>query len=404
MKLEFQMLSLLIPSPKAPKGDIDVFLEPLYDELKELWEGVPAYDMNKKEDFILKAMLMWGIHDLPAYGNLAGCVTHGYKACPICGDNTSSIYLKSSRKNVYLNYRIFLKGNHPFRSCKYLGLVGSKKEERRTPPQRLNGDALLQTLSYVNYKPGKKQKRGGQNVVNDNEGNEVTLAWYRKSILFFLVYWIHHKIRHVIDVMHTEKNVAEHILDMILSKKDKSKDTDQAQEDMRELGIHRNQWMQTDPASGKQVKPTAPFILDKAEKMNFLKTLKNLKLPSGFSTNLSNIVSLDPTCLLVMKSHDYHVIMQYLLPVLLQHAFPSHPDLRRALHQISLFFNILCSKVVIRKEIQDAKYMVAEALCVLEKYFPLSFFDISIHLVVHLADEVLMCEPARYRWMYPFER
>ena len=98
-----------------------------------------------------------------------------------------------------------------------------------------------------------------------------------------------------------------------------------------------------------------------------------------------------------MKSHDYHVIMQYLLPVLLQHAFPSHPDLRRALHQISLFFNILCSKVVIRKEIQDAKYMVAEALCVLEKYFPPSFFDISIHLVVHLADEALMCGPARYR-------
>lgn len=393
MKSDFQMLSLLIPGPKAPKGDIDVFLEPLYDELKELWIGVPAYDMHLKEKFNLRAMLMWGIHDFPAYGNLAGCVTHGYKACPICGDDTPSIYLKSSRKNVYLDYRIFLRGNHPFRKGKYLGC---KKEELRTPPQRLNGDELLQTLSNVKYIPGQKRKRV----------HEVTSAWYRKSIFFDLPYWIHHKVRHVIDVMHIEKNVAEHILDTILSKKDKSKDTIQGREDMRELGIHRDQWMQTDVASGKQVKPIAPYCLNKAEKMDFLKTLKNLRLPSGFSSNLSNIVSLDPPAgLLVMKSHDYHVIMQYLLPVLLQHAFPTHPELRRALHQISLFFNLLCSKVVSRREIQDAKYMVVEALCVLEKkYFSVSFFDISIHLIVHLADEALMCGPSHTLWMYPFEQ
>ncbi|KAL6495076.1 hypothetical protein OROGR_030758 [Orobanche gracilis] len=380
---------------KAPKGDIDVFLEPLYDELKELWIGVSAYDMHLKEKFNFRAMLMWGIHDFPAYGNLAGCVTHGYKACPICGDDAPSIYLKSSRKNVYLDYRIFLRGNHPIRKGKYLGLVGSKKEELRTPPQRLNGDELLQTLSNVKYIPGQKRKRV----------HEVTSAWYRKSIFFDLPYWIHHQVRHVIDVMHTEKNVAAHILDTILSKKDKSKDTIQGREDMRELGIHRDQWMQTDAASGKQVKPIAPFCLNKAEKMDFLKTLKNLRLPSGFSSNLSNIVSLDPPGLLVMKSHDYHVIMQYLLPVLLQHAFPTHPELRRALHQISLFFNLLCSKVVSRREIQDAKYMVVEALCVLEKkYFPVSFFDISIHLIMHLADEALMCGPSHTLWMYPFER
>ncbi|KAL6584302.1 hypothetical protein OROMI_003591 [Orobanche minor] len=202
-----------------------------------------------------------------------------------------------------------------------------------------------------------------------------------------------------------EPKKIEHILDTILSKKDKSKDTIQGREDMRELGIHRDQWMQTDAASGKQVKPIAPFCLNKAEKMDFLKNLKNLRLPSGFSSNLSNIVSLDPPGLLVMKSHDYHVIMQYLLPVLLQHAFPTHPELRRALHQISLFFNLLCSKVVSRREIQDAKYMVVEALCVLEKkYFPVSFFDISIHLIMHLSDEALMCGPSHTLWMYPFER
>ena len=94
-----------------------------------------------------------------------------------------------------------------------------------------------------------------------------------------------------------------------------------------------------------------------------------------------------------IQSHHYHVIVEYLLSILLQHAFLKHRDLRRAIQQVSLFFNLLCSKVLIRKDIQRAKYMIAEALCVLEKHFPPSFFDISIHLMVHLADEALICGP-----------
>lgn len=43
-------------------------------------------------------------------------------------------------------------------------------------------------------------------------------------------------------------------------------------------------------------------------------------------------------------------------------------------------------------------------LCVLEKYFPPSFFDIMVHLTVHLVREVQLCGPIHFRWMYPFER
>ncbi|PRQ24319.1 hypothetical protein RchiOBHm_Chr6g0271091 [Rosa chinensis] len=37
-------------------------------------------------------------------------------------------------------------------------------------------------------------------------------------------------------------------------------------------------------------------------------------------------------------------------------------------------------------------------------YFPPSFFDIMVHLVVHLVREVRLCGPVCFRWMYPFER
>ena len=123
MKREFQILSLLIPGPKAPGQDIDVFLQPLVEELKILWEeGVPAYDMFEVQPFTLRAMVIWGIHDFPAYGNLSGCVTHGYKACPVCGDHTPSIRLHHSHKVVYTNYRMFLNMDHPFRDNRSLGL------------------------------------------------------------------------------------------------------------------------------------------------------------------------------------------------------------------------------------------------------------------------------------------
>ncbi|XP_062000002.1 uncharacterized protein LOC133746279 [Rosa rugosa] len=40
----------------------------------------------------------------------------------------------------------------------------------------------------------------------------------------------------------------------------------------------------------------------------------------------------------------------------------------------------------------------------LEMYFPPSFFDIMVHLTIHLAREARLCGPVQYRWMYPFER
>jgi len=36
--------------------------------------------------------------------------------------------------------------------------------------------------------------------------------------------------------------------------------------------------------------------------------------------------------------------------------------------------------------------------------FPLSFFDIMVHLIVHLVKEIRLCGPVYLRWMYPVER
>ena len=53
---------------------------------------------------------------------------------------------------------------------------------------------------------------------------------------------------------------------------------------------------------------------------------------------------------------------------------------------------------------KQLKAVIPEILCRLEKLFPPAFFDIMVHLVVHLSDEALLRGPVQYGWMFPVER
>ncbi len=65
---------------------------------------------------MLKAILMWRIHDFPAYGIMASCVTKGYHACPICGSATLPCRSSALSKHVYCNqHHQWLAMDHPFR-------------------------------------------------------------------------------------------------------------------------------------------------------------------------------------------------------------------------------------------------------------------------------------------------
>ncbi|XP_076912869.1 uncharacterized protein LOC143571294 [Bidens hawaiensis] len=82
MKRKYIMMSLLIQGPWQPGNNIDVYLSPLIDDLKTLWDsGVNVYDAYKKEHFQLRAMIFCTINDFPAYGNLPGYKVKGKKAC-----------------------------------------------------------------------------------------------------------------------------------------------------------------------------------------------------------------------------------------------------------------------------------------------------------------------------------
>src|SRR5512133_4134492 len=117
MKRKYIMMPIIIQGPKQPGNDIDVYLRPLVEDLKQLWkkEGVPVWDEDKQEEFNLRALLFVTINDWPALSNLSGQTNKGYRACTHCLDDTDSIYLDNCKKNVCLGHRRFLLSRHPLR-------------------------------------------------------------------------------------------------------------------------------------------------------------------------------------------------------------------------------------------------------------------------------------------------
>ncbi|XP_019430146.1 PREDICTED: uncharacterized protein LOC109337591, partial [Lupinus angustifolius] len=115
MKAEYSILSLIIPGPKSPGNDIDVYLQPLVDDLKVLWEsGVETCDASKNQTFQMRAALMWTINDFPAYAMLSGWSTKGKLTCPCFNHETNSAYLMHSRKMCYMDHRVFLPMEHEY--------------------------------------------------------------------------------------------------------------------------------------------------------------------------------------------------------------------------------------------------------------------------------------------------
>ena len=91
MKQSNFILSLLIPGPKAPCSDMDVFLEPLVDDMVEMFVyGVRTYDASKREPFQLHAAIVCTISNFPGLGYLVACVTSRKLACPECHLETRS--------------------------------------------------------------------------------------------------------------------------------------------------------------------------------------------------------------------------------------------------------------------------------------------------------------------------
>ena len=391
MKESFFMLSLLIPGPQAPGKDIDVFLRPLIDELKQLWEcGVETRDAEEEKPFKLRAALLWTVNDFPARSSLSGWSGQGYKACPTCNEETPSIRVIG--KTAYVGHRRFLAMNDSLRRSKKF----DGKVEKRPRPRRLSNNEIQDQLSRLPFRhPGKHEKFGG---VKRKRGVD-ELNWTKKSIFFELPYWSENLLKHNLDVMHVEKNVCEALLATILGL-EKSKDTDNARRDLKKLKIRPELHLYEE--GNKLMKPHAPFTLTTEERRKFCQFIKTVKFPDGFASNLAKNVLDNDSKIIGLKSHDCHVIIQRLLVAGVRSFL--NKDISITITEFCNFFKLICSRTLNTEDIEKTEKDIVYILCKLEQIFPPAFFDIMIHLVLHLPEEAMLGGPVHFRWMYPYER
>ena len=390
MKNEYMFLSLICPGPKNPKKNIDVFLQPLILELKQLWvEGVETFDASTGTCFNMKAALMWTINDFPAYGMLSGWSTAGLLGCPICMEKTKCFRLQHGKKACYFGcHRQFLDRKHPYRKDKKAFLKGVV--EKDGPPPRLNGEEIWNRVR--NIQSAIENPRGmPYGYLTDHK-------WTKKSIFWELPYWKTNLIRHNLDVMHIEKNVFDNVFDTVMDVPGKSKDNVNARKDI-EILCDRPK-LHLDNAHGR--KPKACYTMSKEQKVKICQWVKELRFPDGYSSNLGRCVDMTDMRLRAMKSHDCHVFMQRLIPIAFKEMLPDF--IWQTLTELSLFFQIISSSLVDMRKLLELENNVAILLCNLEKIFPPAFFDSMEHILIHLPYEAIVGGPVQYRWMYPFER
>nr|GEZ02229.1 hypothetical protein [Tanacetum cinerariifolium] len=347
--------------PKQPGNDIDVYLCPLIDDMIDLWEtGVEIYDAYKKERFQLFAMIYCTINDFPAYSNLSG--------------NT-----------IYMRHWRALHRHHPYR--KKENLFDGTSEDR-SMPKLMDGYATLYQVADLNITFGKKFKAPPKRI------------WKKRSIFWELKYWTHILVRHCLDVMHIEKNVCESLLGLLLNIPGK-KDGVNARKDMLAMGIRSE--LTPQETNGKKIYlPPACYTLSKAEKTSFCECLHGIKVLSGYSANIKNLVSMKDLKLLGMKSHDCHVLLTQMILIAIRGLMP--PQVRQTITKLCLFFNMIHSKVLDHEKLEELQRDIILILCQLEMYFPPSFFDVMVHLVSHIVEEIKIAGVVFLRYMYPFER
>nr|CAH67329.1 OSIGBa0102I15.9 [Oryza sativa] len=323
---------------------------PLVEDLLELWAGVDTYDAITGKSFKLRAAVLWCIHDYPALSTLSGRTTRGYFACLHCDKHPLSYALRS--KIGYFGHFRFLPKEHPLRrNNEFTGL-----HESNDPPVK-------------DVRPGKPQGTGKRKRSN-SEGGHVEI-WSRMVSLWKLPYW---------------KKL-----------KGKTKDTAKARFDLKDLGIKKVLQFRED---GEM--PHARYTLSTEQKKAFCAFLQEVKFPDGFASNISRCLNAEGTTVQGLKTHDCHILLQRILPAAMRGFLDS--DIYEAIAELGMFFRKLCSRTLNKDVLVQMKKEIPIILVKLEKIFPPAFFDVMVHLAIHLPDEALLRGPMQYGWMYPIER
>ncbi|GJV72225.1 retrotransposon gag domain, retroviral aspartyl protease [Tanacetum coccineum] len=306
MKESSFMLTLLIPGPKSPGKDIDVYLRPLIDGLKDLWAnpGVETINVVIGQKFNMRAMVLWTINDFLARSSLPGWSGQGYKACPTCNKDTLSVCVLG--KTTYVGHIRFLKKTHKWRRS--LQFNGETKDG--DPPREFDRDQTQAQLARLPTRMKGKHSSYGDVKIKRNV--LVELNWTKRSIFYELEYW---------------------------------------------LGIQSGLWLGQNK-NGKCSKPQAANSFTLENRKKFGQFIKGVKLTDGFGSKFKHKVTDNDTNITGLKSHDCHIMMQHLLPYGLQQYLPDM--VAKPIIELCSFFKQICSATLMEVDMLKAQSKILQ--------------------------------------------
>jgi len=155
--------------------------------------------------------------------------------------------------------------------------------------------------------------------------------------------------------MHCEKNLCENLIRTLFGETDGTK----SREDMRARGIRQHLHLRRNADDQSYFKPDAPYVLTKEEQQEFLTTLRDMRFPSNYVTALGRRIQ--DGKLRGLKTHDYHILLQQVLPVCLRNL--GNPNVVGAIMRVSRLFRRICAKVVDVDRKEEMLEEVAETIC-----------------------------------------
>jgi hypothetical protein len=311
-------------------------------------------------------------------------------------DQTESIYIPSSSKLVYMWHHRFLPHKHKYRQWR-TRFDGTIENEEALKHQ--NGKFVFEMIKNINVVFRMLVKR---EKWKKNEKAPKNSPFKKQSIFFgYLPYWKDFEIGHAIDTMHVVKGVFESTIGLLLDIIGKMMDGLNAHKDLQAFGIREEIHPQERP-NGKVYLPPASYTLTNEEKSVICKCLHGIRVPTGFSTNIKNLISMSKLKVRGYNTHDCHTMLSLFLVIAIRAV--NHPYLKMVITCMCHFFNALSKKVIDVVELDEICKEMRVTMCQVEMCFPPSFFDTMEHYMIHLADQVFVLDPMYMHHMYLYER
>jgi hypothetical protein len=170
--------------------------------------------------------------------------------------------------------------------------------------------------------------------------------------------------------MHVTKNIFDSIIGTLLGMPRKSNDGLKSRINLVQFELRPEHHPISRP-NGKYFLPPSSYTLTAEEKKTFCQSLRGVRVPTGFSSNINKLDSMNDLSMYGYNSHGCHMMVMVFLTIAIWVIKPVYVIV--IITCLCYFFNTVSPKVIGHKELDDLRAYMIETMCMLEMCFPSSF-------------------------------